>query len=265
MGYYLFDNPPAIQQFHRTRNGAGWTGGVLIHTAENVMDNVGPDTGAENVAAYIQRRTSYGSYHVLADSDSVIELLPPTATAFHCAASGYNSTTVGVSYACRSVDLDVNSQWFRQATDRIAGVLVRWWRDSGFDPNRVAFVPAPRTREALGLSTHGDAQPADRSDAWTRHPQRAQLEAAFLASVRRFAGGPSVPTPPGVDPIMNKPVMMREPDGTVWMYYSGTPWRVHVKSVEDVATFQFFGIELKGVDRNQAAFFRRYSQVVKCK
>ena len=78
------------------------------------------------------------------------------------------------------------------------------------------------------------------------------------------ADAPRPPAPPaGVDPEVNKPVMMREPDGTVWVYYGGTPWRVHVKSPDDVRVFQFFGVELKPVDAKQAAFFRRYSQEVK--
>jgi hypothetical protein len=75
---------------------------------------------------------------------------------------------------------------------------------------------------------------------------------------------PTLPIPPGVDPKMNKPTMMQEPDGTVWMYYSGTPWRVHVKSPADVNAFKYMGVEYKVVDRTQAAFFRRYSQEVKC-
>lgn len=64
---------------------------------------------------------------------------------------------------------------------------------------------------------------------------------------------------------MNKPVMMREPNGTVWMYFSGTPWRTHVKSMDDVRTYTFFGVEMKNVDQKQADFFRRNSQLVKTK
>lgn len=75
---------------------------------------------------------------------------------------------------------------------------------------------------------------------------------------------PVIPAPPGVDTKVNKPVMMQEPDGTVWMYYGGTPWRVHVKNPDDVRAFQFMGVEYKVIDGKQAAFFRRYSQEVRC-
>ena len=63
---------------------------------------------------------------------------------------------------------------------------------------------------------------------------------------------------------MNKPSMMQEPNGTVWIYYSGTPWRVHVRTPADVNAFRYMGVEYKVVDANTAAFFRRYSQEVKC-
>jgi hypothetical protein len=74
----------------------------------------------------------------------------------------------------------------------------------------------------------------------------------------------TVPQPNGVDLKMNTPSMMQEPDGTVWIYYAGTPWRVHVKTPADVAAFRYMGVSYKVIDRTQAAFFRRYSQEVKC-
>jgi hypothetical protein len=74
----------------------------------------------------------------------------------------------------------------------------------------------------------------------------------------------SVPQPNGVDLKMNKPTMMQEPGGTVWIYYGGTPWRVHVKTPADVNVFKYLGVEYKVIDQTQANFFRRYSQEVKC-
>ena len=238
MGYYLFDHPQRVQQYYPSRAGSGWSGGVLIHTAENVMDSVGEDTGAENVAAYITRRTDYGSYHVLADSDSVIQLLPPTATAYHCAASGYNSTTVGVSYACRTVDLNPDSDWFRKATDLIAAVLVEWWRAGGWDPRAAAFIPATDTRVRMGLSTHGEAQPVDRSDAWTRRPDRARLEQVFLDAIMRAAG--DVPVPDPEDDEMAKTEIVRDPrTGTLW--HVGDTTRYPLRSQGEADALLFLG------------------------
>ena len=237
MGYYLFDNPPAVQQYYPNRN-TPWRGGVLIHTAENVMDSVGPDTGAENVAAYIARRTDYGSYHILADSDSVIRMLPPTATAFHCAASGYNSTTVGVSYACRTVDLNPDSEWFRRASDLIAQTLVDYWRMAGLNPRDARFVVASQTREGMGLSTHGEAQPVDRSDAWTRRPDRNRLEAVFADAIIRHSG--DTPTPDPEDDEVAKTEIVRDPrTGTMW--HVGDTTRYALRSQGEVDALLFLG------------------------
>ena len=260
MGYYLLDNPPATQQFYPSRP-RPLSGGVLIHTTESVMDNVGPDTGAENVAGFISRRNDYGSYHCIVDADSAVALVPDSYVAYHCGASGYNGVTWGISFACRTVDLDVNADWTRRAVRIAAQQIVGFWQRNNFDvAGANQFIPAVQTQSRPGMSTHGEAQPADRSDAWTRHPQRAGLEALMRLEIAKQT---QIPTPPGVDPAMNKPVMMQI--GTkIWMFFEGTPWRVHVQTPADVETYLFFGVALKKVDAKTGEFFIRNSQQVKC-
>jgi hypothetical protein len=248
MGYYLLDHPPATQQFYPSRL-TGWSGGVLIHTAENVMDSVGPDTGAENVAAYISRRLEPGCYHILVDSDSVIEMVPATYTAFHCAASGYNSTTVGVSYACRTVDLNPDSQWFKKATALLAGTLVRWWREAGFDPVAAArYLPAAETKVRPGLTTHGEAQPVDRSDAWTRRPDRQQLESVLRGAIIEAAGWQPEPDPE--DEM--RTLVVRDPrDGGMW-HVSGN-LRYPLRTQGEVDSALFMGAKFVTVPGNDPA------------
>ena len=225
MGYYLLDNPnPYAVQYSSYRNGT-LSGGVLLHTTESPKGN-----GALPIARWIAtQRRDYGSYHAIFDDTQTILMAPDGYTVWHCAASGYNSTTMGISFACRSVDLDPNDGWTQRAFAQAARWLVDFWTRNGWDPAAAAFIPAEQTKTRPGLTTHGDAQPWDRSDAWTRHPRRGDLERLLIDGIRYFAGAaapppaPSIPTPPGVDLNVNKPVMMREPDGTVWMYYSGTP------------------------------------------
>jgi hypothetical protein len=256
MSYYLLDNPPAIQQFYSSRP-RRMTGGVLVHTTESVMDNVGPDTGAENVAGFISRRLDYGSYHVIVDSDSIVSLLPDTYVAYHCAAPGYNGVTWGISFACRTSDLNPDDQWTKRAIGNAAKAIHGFWSRNGFDPVASAqFIPAIETQSRAGLTTHGDAQPADRSDAWTRHPRRGELEAMLISNIKSL----SMPTPPGVDPVMNKPVMMRrKTDGTISVFYQGTPFRVDCRP-KDVDMFRFFGVEYKG---NADPWFWEVTQAVK--
>lgn len=73
------------------------------------------------------------------------------------------------------------------------------------------------------------------------------------------------PSPPGVDVAVSKPTLMREPKGTVWLYYENSPFRMHVKSMDDVQVFRFFGVPYKDLDQKQADFFRRNSQEIKGK
>lgn len=241
MGYYLLDHPPAIQQFHPSRANP-MTGGVLVHTTESIMDNVGPDTGAENVAAYIARRTEYGSYHVIVDSDSTVVLMPDSYTAFHCEVKNFNSRTWGISFACRSTDLNVDNPWTQAAVKRAANEIFAFWTRNGFDAETAAnFIPAEQTLFAAGLTTHGDAQPYDRSDAWTRHPQREQLQAMLIRGILENV------LPPEPEDDEMKPVeMWRDPkDGSIWLFWTG-PYRTGIKTQEDVKGYQALGVPFKG-------------------
>jgi hypothetical protein len=70
----------------------------------------------------------------------------------------------------------------------------------------------------------------------------------------------TVPTPAGVDPAMNKPVMMRrKTDGTISVFYQGTPFRIDLRP-KDVEMFQFFGAEFKG---DSDPWFWEVTQAVK--
>lgn len=242
MGYYLLDNPPAIQQFHTSRANP-LTGGILIHTAESVMDDVGPDTGAENVAGIISRRTDYGSYHILVDYDSSVPMMPDSYTAFHCAADGYNSRTWGISFACRTTDLDPGRDWTKKAMKIAAAEIVAFWKRNNFDPlGSAKFIPAAQTKSGPGMSTHGEAQPADRSDAWTRHPKRAELEKMLLGYIIDLVEPQPIP---GQDCKMKR-VMMRNPkNGEIALFWEELPWRVRL-TAKQVEVYKYFGIPYKG-------------------
>jgi hypothetical protein len=99
---FLLQHPPVRSQFRRPRR-ARPTGLLVVHTAENVMDTVGPDTGAENVAGFIRRRTDAGSYHDLVDSDSAIQLVPYDAEAYQDG-TGSNPYALSLSFALKAAD-----------------------------------------------------------------------------------------------------------------------------------------------------------------
>lgn len=188
-GFYLLDHPPARAQFYDRRN-AALTGGVAVHTTESIIDTVTIDTGAENVAAFIARRGDAGSYHVLVDSDSTVPMVPDSYTAFHIAASGHNSRTWGIAFACRTTDLDPDHPWTRAAFKRAAVEIVGFWRRNRFPVDALNTWLAPgETLTRGGLFHHGTAQPRDRTDAFAKHPRRAELAALLSREITTAAGG----------------------------------------------------------------------------
>ena len=241
--YYLLDHPPASQQFYPPPRANGLTGGVVIHTTESPAQPVGADDGAVSVAGFISRRSDPGSYHCIVDSGSTVLLLPDNYTAFHVAANGYNSRTWGISFACRSTQLDVNAEWTKRAMRQAAAAIVGFWTRNGFDPVAAAVMrPAADVLNRPGLTTHGDAQPWDRSDAWTRHPQRLALEALLLAEIAAIVNPPVPEEDDDVKPLE----MWRDPaTGSIWLFWTG-PWRTGLKTTDDVRMYQMAGVPFRG-------------------
>jgi peptidoglycan hydrolase-like protein with peptidoglycan-binding domain len=195
MGFYLLDNPPASPQFYPSRNN-GWQGGIVIHTTEGV----GGYDSAENTAAYIARRSNPGSYHVIADLDGVTWLMPISYTAFGVAASGFNSTCVQVALAAVSADLDLGNGYTPTEIDFMAQAIVQAWREADFDPMQGLQFIGDGVKYGQGLAHHGDVQPADRSDAWSRSANRAEFDAYLIQRIAAHAGGSAPITLPFVPP-----------------------------------------------------------------
>lgn len=191
MNYYLLDNPPASSQFYPSRKN-GWQGGIVIHTTEGV----GGYDSAENTAAYISRRSNPGSYHVITDLNGAVWLMPITYTAYGVAASGYNSTCVMVALAARSADLDLGNGYTPTEIDFMAKAIVDAWSEGGFDPMAGLQFIGENVKNGQGLAHHGDVQPADRSDAWSRSPQRGEFDAYLLQRIAAHAGNSAPPAPP---------------------------------------------------------------------
>ena len=191
MGFYLIDNPPASPQFHASRN-SKWKGGIVIHTTEGV----GGYDSAENTAAFISRRSDPGSYHVITDLNGSVWLMPITYTAFGVAASGYNSSCVMVALAARSADLDLNNGYTPTEIDFMAQAIVEAWESANFDPKAGLKFIGEEVKNGQGLAHHGDVQPWDRSDAWSRSPNRAAFDAYLLERIAAHAGTSAPVAPP---------------------------------------------------------------------
>ena len=203
MTYKLEDQPNSCgtPQMRKPRRRA-MSGCVSVHTAESIKDDVGPDTGAENVAEFICRRCDYGSYHELVDGDSFVAMAPDDAETWNVAASlpngyGHNSHIWGISAACSATDWDPDDDWTKRTIDRMGERIAAFWIRNGFEDlarNPRWLTKAEADAEQPGLILHGSVQPWDRSDAWKNHPQRGVLDEMLLDAIRRHGGG--TPQPP---------------------------------------------------------------------
>jgi hypothetical protein len=260
--FYLIDNPPAVSQGRSPRR-AKASGVIVVHTDE-APQQAG---GSLGTAAFIARRRDYGSYHVIVDSTTVVRMLPPIE--WECWGAAYpadtNTHAIHVAFRGQASQWGANPAYdeaaIANAGREIAHIMRMLYGDKA--SQYVKWITqADCINRVPGLVEHGTIQPGDRSDPWVNSSQKANLRERLSRAI--LSNLVVLPAPEGVDVKVNKPVMMQEPNGTVWIYYGGTPWRVHVKSPADVNVFRFMGVEYKVVDTNTAAFFRRYSQEVKC-
>ncbi len=103
MGYALLDRPnPNGPHFYTSRRGSLVAFVQHITAGGQDFGMEGADPSAENVARYAQTTDRAVSWHDSVDSDTIIELLPFTYTAFQC--RGYNSRTAGQEISKKDTD-----------------------------------------------------------------------------------------------------------------------------------------------------------------
>lgn len=175
---YLDDHPPARTQFRRRY--AEPSGVIVVHTAESIADDTGPDTGAEAVAGFIARRADPGSYHLLADSDSVVQVVRFEYAAYGDG-TGSNEHAIHLSYACRAADWPHMSAERRAAYieqgARAAARAAEWLKaEHGIDvPARRVTRPQSDDR-VPGFISHGERDPGRRTDPGAAFPWRLFLD-----------------------------------------------------------------------------------------
>jgi hypothetical protein len=205
---YLDSHPPARSQFRCPRR-AKPSGVVVVHTAENVMDTVGPDTGAEAVARFIQGRDTPGSYHDLVDSDSILDLVRYECEAFQDG-TGSNPHAYAVSAACSYLDWAKMSKAKRDAfVENMAQAVARYAR--WVKKTHGVTIPARRITRAQsdagvpGFLSHAERDPARRKDPGNAAGQFPWDQ--FLARFAVLMAAPAASTP--VDPGETMTVIRR--------------------------------------------------------
>lgn len=205
MAAYLTDHPPVRDQWYAKRN-RPLTGCTVLHTAEGVMDTVGPDTGAEAIAEFIRTRTTPGSYHDLVDSDSWIRLVELGHAAYHDG-TGSNNWALSISFACRTSD------WRRMTPERRAGFLRQGARAFVAQQAYRRAIGAPLTELRLitkaasdrgesGFTYHGLRDPGRRTDPGVHEPDLFPI-AEFLTHCRAALAGTTTTTPTPEDDMRN--------------------------------------------------------------
>lgn len=176
MSYYLEDHPnPNTPQFGWERAKLGQPGvhlsGVIgVHTSEAITDFEGVDNNAENNAAFIGRRTDYGSYHTTGDADSILPLVHPRYAAW--ADTTNNPHAMSVSGCLQA------ARWLEMTPERRRAVVVnmgvaaaRMVLTAVADGYLAEVVPARRITAAEAISGsrpgfygHGETNPGTRYD-----------------------------------------------------------------------------------------------------
>ena len=191
MGAYLIDHPPAQRQFRE--RGTDPSGVIVVHTSEGAPDWVGPDTGAEGLARFIQTRGDFGSYHEGVDSDSIMLLVP-----FHLQAygdgTGSNPHAIHISAATQAARwAAAPEEWRRETVKNMAEAAARaarWLKaEHGITVPARRITKAQSDRREPGFIAHGDRDPGRRSDPGAGFPWDLFLR-EFADAMR-----PDAPTP----------------------------------------------------------------------
>ncbi len=176
MTYYLQDHPnPNTPQYGWERAkleqpGVHLSGVIGVHTSEAPTDFEGPDFNAENNAAFIGRRTDYGSYHTTGDADSILPLVHPRYAAW--ADTTNNAHAMSVSGCLQAARwLEMTPERRRAVVVNMAVAAARMVRTAVADGYLAAPTPARRITAAEAISGsrpgfygHGETNPGTRYD-----------------------------------------------------------------------------------------------------
>ena len=194
---YLELNPPARSQFRTTRR-AAVTGAIVLHTAENDPDLTLPDGGAEAVARFIARRTdAAGSYHSIADSDSIVQLGRYEWEMFH-EGTGGNRWSLGLSFACHAGQWATMPDWWVDGAlsngAMEAARMARWVKAQvGIDIPAKRITAAQYRSGEPGFTTHAELDPKRRWDPGFDFP--------FDRFLERFRAHMAITPDPDAGPI----------------------------------------------------------------
>lgn len=173
-GIYLEDYRPVRSQFRVGRRDPVRSV-IVVHTAESGTDLDGPDPKAEGVANFIRNRSDAGSYHLLGDTDSIIQLVRFENEAYHDR-TGSNRWAIGISLAMNAGD------WPRLTPQRrtdlvataaqMAGIAADWLEARGLERPQARLLTKLESDRvgACGFVTHAARDSGRRTDPGPAFP-----------------------------------------------------------------------------------------------
>lgn len=164
---------------------------IVVHTAESPPS----PASALNVARW-QAHTAPvpSSYQVLVDSDHTVRTVLDSQTAFHVV--GFNSSSLGLSFATRASLWGRYPVWDEQALTRAATVCRQWMALYDIPPRWLTRDQA--LRGDRGFVRHSTMDPDRRGDPGAKFPA-----ARFMSLLDRPAPTPDpVPEPTWMEAIM---------------------------------------------------------------
>lgn len=169
------------------------TGGIVLHTAENRIDESGADSSAEGVARFISNRKTYGSYHSIVDTDSIVHVGKYAWEMFH-EGTGGNRWSLGLSFACKTTDWRTRDDTWVQKMIRNgaieAAAMASWVLNMEGIEVPAKLITAEEYRAGKpGFTTHGRLDPGRRTDPGEYFPADRFLR----AFVEEFKQGPAEP------------------------------------------------------------------------
>jgi hypothetical protein len=206
MGAYLIDHPGSTLRQYSLRT--NWTPGqptglTVGHTTESILDVIGDDSGAEDIAAYIRRRTTPGSYHDVVDTDSRITVVPYEFGAWQDG-TGSNGMAMSLAFACRTTDWatmgpERRKRMLRQGALAFADQQA-WLKAHGHPTTPPRLIKKAQSDAGMaGFIGHGHRDPSRRTDPGTVPPNLFPWEQFFTACRAALAGDTPVPVIPEDD------------------------------------------------------------------
>lgn len=204
LGYYLQDYPnPNTPQYGwlrvtLTQLGQRLSGVIGVHTSEAITDFEGVDNNAENNAAFIGRRTDYGSYHTTADADSILPLVHPAWAAWADTTNNAHAMSVsGCLQAARWLEMTPARR--RAVVVNMAHAAARMVQTAVADGYLASPTPARRITAAEAISGsrpgfygHGETNPGTRYDPG-QHFDWDLFLTTYAQAIGGAATGPTTP------------------------------------------------------------------------